>query len=367
MCSSVRLTLFLLLLCAARLHAQDSLAVAGTWSLGLNYHTGFLIAHRPALVHLQNDHSQALEVTAYRSVNGDRDWQGWYNYPLIGFGFRSIATGNESELGQAYGAFAQLLFPLSRKNRLTFNVRFGLGIGYVEKPFDTRENYKNMAIGSAWNGAVNAGIQARLFSSRRLQLTGGLDAVHFSNGSAYQPNLGINIVSVNAGLAWFMGEPQRYPIHTASKTNHRAEWNASLAFAVKDLLPSDGPRYGVVIASGQYLRETGNKSLWGGGADIFIDGSLPHRPETDTASGSYLSESMRIGVYGAYGLRLGRWDGLFQTGFYPYTRVKEDGRIYSRLAFRYFVRQNVYVCINLKSHFARADYFEWGIGYRIRK
>lgn len=363
----LRLLLVLILLSAARLQAQDSLTVPGTWLVGVNYHTGFLIAHRPALVHLQKDHSAAVELSVYRSVKGDKSWQGWFNYPLIGFGFRAIETGNAQELGKAYGAFSQLLFPLRKKKRLSLNVRFGLGIGYVEKPFDTRENYKNMAIGSRWNGAVNAGIEARLFSGRRMQLSTGLDAVHFSNGSAYQPNLGINIVSVHAGLSYFIKEPLRYPRQVSPKTAHIQEWNASVSFALKDLLPSDGPRYGVMILNGMYLRETGNKSVWGGGLDVFIDGSLPYRPETDTSSGSYLAEATRIGIFGAYGLRMGKWDGIFQTGFYPYTRVKEDGRIYSRLAFRYFVRQNVYLSVNLKSHFARADYFEWGIGYRLRR
>lgn len=362
-----RLLLLLLIAPASPLFGQDSLRSPGTWSIGVNVHTGFLIAHRPALVYLQKGHSHTFEFTAYRSVKGDRDWHGWFNYPMLGFGFRSIATGNREELGQVYGAFAQLLFPLRKSHRLAFNVRMGLGLGYVEKPFDIRENYKNVAIGSSWNGAVNAGLQARLFCGKRLQLSGGLDAVHFSNGSAFQPNLGINIVGVNAGLVWFVGPELSYPPRVVQKKEARQEFSTALHVAIKDLVPDDGPRYGVLIWNATYLREAGHKSVWGGGLDYFLDGSLPHRPETDSVPGSFMAEASRIGLFGAYGLRMGRWDGLFQTGFYPYSGVKEDGLIYNRLAFRYFVKPTVYLCVNLKSHFARADYFEWGIGYRIRK
>jgi hypothetical protein len=54
---------------------------------------------------------------------------------------------------------------------------------------------------------------------------------------------------------------------------------------------------------------------------------------------------------------------LFQAGVYPYTRYKDDGIIYSRLGLRYLFGKHILANITLKTHFAKADNIEFGLGY----
>ncbi|MBK9638656.1 MAG: hypothetical protein IPO63_12895 [Bacteroidetes bacterium] len=62
---------------------------------------------------------------------------------------------------------------------------------------------------------------------------------------------------------------------------------------------------------------------------------------------------------------MGNWDGYFQMGMYTYNRYKEDGNIYNRLLLRYAFTKKAYASFGLKSHFGKADYFEWGLGLKF--
>jgi hypothetical protein len=71
---------------------------------------------------------------------------------------------------------------------------------------------------------------------------------------------------------------------------------------------------------------------------------------------------VRPGIHGAYQLRIATIGLLFNLGFYPYTRYKNDGNFYHRIGLRYY-HERFFACVNLKTHYARADFFEWGLGW----
>ena len=50
---------------------------------------------------------------------------------------------------------------------------------------------------------------------------------------------------------------------------------------------------------------------------------------------------------------------------YPYNIAKEDGWFYTRISGRYLVTENIYVAVGLKTHLYRAEFIEWGVGYRF--
>ena len=62
---------------------------------------------------------------------------------------------------------------------------------------------------------------------------------------------------------------------------------------------------------------------------------------------------------------MGKFSLKLQQGFYVYTQIKDDGILYNRIGMQYNVGKKYFACINLKSHFAKADYMEWGGGIRF--
>ncbi|CAN5558124.1 acyloxyacyl hydrolase [soil metagenome] len=363
-----KLTFFLLcLLGMSSCFAQetDSVCTPGTWSLSIKMQYGFLMTHRPTIIYLQQKHTRGLEINYLRGVDGQTSWMTDYNQPLLGFGFQYFNLGNPTELGNAYSLFPEIMFPLSHHHHLRSMIKFGLGIGYVTKPYDIKENYKNLAVGSKLNVAITTGLQFRIFSSDKLQIITGADFSHFSNGASNIPNAGINIVTANLGVNYYFGNPSTTICRPVIPANKKWETSSYIGFGIKDIYPPQGPKYAVVFNTTDLLYHATQKSLFGGGFDFILDQSLKHRLELDSVFLSNAKAGTRIGIHGSYGLRVGRVTGVFQTGYYVYNKVTEDGNIFSRLSLRYFLNDNYFVCFNLKTHFAKADYFEFGFGYRF--
>jgi hypothetical protein len=76
-------------------------------------------------------------------------------------------------------------------------------------------------------------------------------------------------------------------------------------------------------------------------------------------------QTVRPGIAFGYDLWLGKLTFLFQAGVYPYTYYKGDGRIYSRIGWRYRLPYGITANLTLKTHFAKADNIEFGIGYTL--
>jgi len=305
------------------------------------------------------------EFQYLKCADGSRDWHHTYNYPLYGLGYRYIDFGNNKELGKGHSLYSQLLLPLNKHHRYRINMRFGIGVGYVEKPFHFETNYKNLAIGSKLNGTVLTGIQFRMFTKKKIQIFSGIDFFHFSNGAFKLPNLGLNLATVNVGVSYFSGAPIVSNIPSGEKLKRKSEFTTALAIGFKERYPPEGPNFMVNILNVQYHLPWGQKGTFGAGTEMIIDQSLRGRLEEDSIQSSYLEGSTRIGFFGSCGLKLGKWDALLQPGVYLVSKLKEDGMIYNRLLLKYNIHTHWYASLGLKSHFAKADYFEWGVGYRI--
>ena len=355
----------LLLLHGGSAIGQDTTYTPGRWSFSFQAHTGFLMAHRPTIIYLQDEKAYAYEFSILKSRTGEADWHSRFNYPLIGFSYRYSNFGNSKRIGNAHALYPQLLLPLFHKQRLRVGVRFGFGFGYVEKPFDVRDNYKNLAIGSHLNASVLLGLQFRALIRKRVQISTGLDFYHLSNGAASIPNLGINLPSIYMGINYFSGTATNNFYTAREKPTRKTEITIYYAAGIKEKYPPAGPKYLVNVLNGQIHTTSGTKGLLGGGIEYMLDESLPAKLEDDGIQTAFIEGATRIGLFGSAGYRMGKWDGHFQTGFYLYNRYKPDGDLYSRIAIRHHFNQHLFATLNLKTHYAKADYAEWGIGYRL--
>lgn len=333
----------------------------------MELHRGFLIAHRPSMEYLQRDHVSILAASWMKQTEGNKDWQAHYQSPLWGFSYRFFDLGNTDEIGYGHALSFQVLFPLLKKLGYKLAVRSGVGIGYIDKPFDALDNYKNLAIGSHINGTITAGIEGSMRLTKKIELQTGIDFFHFSNGAARMPNLGINVPSLYGGIRYSLIEhkPTESTAETLITTNDRKVISVQLATGVKEKYPPGGPNYAIGSLQVQVNLTRGHKGLFMAGAETIIDRSLPAKLEEDNLKGKIMDGQLRIGVYAGAGLRLGRWDMSLQPGIYLLNEVKEDGDVYNRLQLKYHIPSGWSFSWGLKSHFARADYFEWGVGYEF--
>jgi hypothetical protein len=356
-----RFLLFSVLVFAAMCGNSQSLK---EWSTTAKIGNGFIVAHRPSVVHVLQKHCRSLELNFTQTTTKRKGWEELYNFPEIGFGYQYFNLGNPQELGSAQGLFGLIKFKLINHKTNFLKTHLGFGVGYVSKPFNVEDNYKNLLVGSRINATITTGIEYQIRLSKKSEIISGINLTHYSNGGSNVPNMGINLAMLNIGLIYHLNEI--YPIEKDTVNIDRAKsFEVLLAGGVTQIYPPNSPKYGVGIITADYLWPLKKKSVFTIGADAFVDGSHKKFLLQDSIITDGFESAVRGGIHFGIGIQVGKCTGLLQTGYYFYNPYEIDGRIYNTLSFRYHLNNQWFVCFNLKSHYARADYFQYGIGYHL--
>jgi hypothetical protein len=358
--------LFYFILATTKVFGGDPTdSTLSTFNISANYHYGFIIAHRSSIVPLQQDHTKSFELSIEKNTDGNRIWQQLYHYPTIGLKYLYIDLGNPQQLGigQALIPFIDLRIYNNKTLQFTFN--FGWGIGYIEKPFNKDYNYKDIAIGSHWNSSLDFSADLKFNLSKRSFLNTGLSLTHFSNGSVTTPNLGINVASVKIGITQAFGDARPIKKDSLPLFEKKSRNTFYIAYGTKQIYPVYGPNYNVYIFSATHLKQVNLKKAIGYGMDIHYDASLVQKLKNDSTLTNGNSDGIRAGINGTYEFIFSDFSITLQLGVYVYNKLKSDGAFYDRLGMRYQLSKNYFLCYNLKSHWAKADFFEFGIGMKL--
>ncbi|MGB1039872.1 MAG: acyloxyacyl hydrolase [Flavobacteriales bacterium] len=356
------LLLFFLIVCTD--FASFSQAQFANQSLKADVHYGFMMPHRQRIGYLNQQNVSGVELTWIHQVKGNKPWHGLFNYPQKGISFYYFNLSSKKHFGYGLGLLPHINFPIGSKRR--FGIKVGYGLGYVQKPYDVKQNFKNLVIGTKINVLFNTGVNYNWNITEKIKFNCGLDLIHFSNGAFKLPNLGINNLTAKLGFAFKIGEEiiSKSPDFKSDK----GSWEHFLfsSFAVKEIKLKSGKKYGIYNLSSDGLKRISDKLVLGGGLDISYNSSLvPALADVDNNYIENKSDNLRMGVHGSFGLKIGRNYFLFQTGVYVRNKNNALGSVYQRLVSRFALTDKLFASFSLKSHFAVADYFEAGIGYKF--
>ena len=336
------------------------------------FHYGFIYAQHLEM-ELFNAHFPAFEFTIQQLTYGKQRWERDYNYPIIGMTFLYSGLGNNPSLGQAYALMPFINFPLYKKRDFTVGFRLALGLGYLTKPFDRISNYKNLAIGSHYNAAVNLMFEARYRINYYLSVTGGISLQHFSNGSLKLPNYGLNIPLLNLGVAYRpfkankdIGDRFYAPTDPYEAIIYKTmEFNIGALLGYKNMKAVYGKNFMVFHLYENTFFRLSKKSKAGFGVDFSYDASQVRLLESNGDTVSNKLSVIRPGINGAYQLVLSRVGFIFNLGVYLAGKEKSNGPLYEKFAFQYNFSKDFYATMMLKVHWGRADYIGWGVGYKF--
>ena len=329
------------------------------------FHQGAILPHRKIVSEIGGKATKSFELSVYKNTFGKKDWQQLHNYPRLGVSVIAMNLGNEKELGNGYGIFSFIELLSNHQRKISWNIKLGYGLGYIEKPFDRETNFKNVAIGSNFNALIyaNSSWSVKFYKSVKLSL--GLSIVHFSNASSSRPNLGINILSLNSGIFYAFGKKEKYFAHKINKRPRK--WIKSLrgTFGVKEIPPAEGSKYFVSAYSFDFMKARAQKSSIGFGADLFYNLSLTQAIENDSTSTLSSFNNFRVGIAGIYAFDFGRVSLALEMGAYVFSRYKKQGLIYNRLFTKFNLNDKLFFTVGLKTHYFVADFPEFGIGYKF--
>jgi hypothetical protein len=336
--------------------------------LSLNSNYGWLMAHRKEMHRITQGHSYGFNIQVGNEVNGEKEWHKLYLMPETGFCFSYLNLGNNQELGNAYGFFIQMRLPVSRNNNWMQGFSLGTGIGYLNKPFNIDENRFNTAIGSKINAGIFLEYQFKYALSKNLIADLGLRMTHYSNGAYQIPNLGVNIPGICIGLTYREGtykgfgeNPEKYKLQERTKR----ETQLVLIGAMRESFPATGPKYGVLgMGMSENFRISDKSSLLLG-AEYFYNASMRKQLKEFKGIEAKNSDLQSFGISAGYGMHFGDMFLLFQMGHYLADEHLVNGPWYHRVGMRHKIKGHLLGTINLKTHFAKADYFEFGLGWNL--
>lgn len=340
-------------------------------SLEVKAQYGFLLSHHLEL-DIFNAHFPAVEITLQRETWGTKRWEQAYNYPSYGISFWYSGLGGFDAIGSAYALYPTINFPLTRNDKQSLHFKLGIGVAYLTNHFDRIENYKNFAIGSAFNFSASLYFDYRHKISKQFTLSAGLGLTHFSNGSTKTPNYGLNILSATVGITGYLSKPnpglkkQFLPKHYPFEFDGSRflEMQFSTAVATKDMTEQLGERFMVYALYTNIMARVSYKSKFGAGLDYTYDESdvfILHKSMNQEPD---LRDATKVGLSLAYELVISRVSFLFNAGMNVAGKERSEGDFFQRLTLKYHFTDNWFANLALSTHLGKAEYIGIGLGYR---
>jgi len=361
----LKLLLFFSLLLQIPAYGQDSVR-CGRW-ITVNAHYGYIVPlYSNAMDILIKAHVPAVEIDYMNKTTGELPWQHAFLCPETGVAFFCAWLGNPAQLGNMYGIYPYVNLHLQKSYREALYFRIGSGIGYFPVIFNRLTNHKDNVIGAHFDAMINLRLNAHFYLSQNLRLEAGIGATHCSDGNYQTPNLGINLLTVNAGLSYCLGSYyHRPPCYKDSvRKQNKTENNFYMGLGLSEMEPPGGKKYGAVTINYTHYYVINNRSKFGFGADVFDNYTNIARMAADSIYLKSPLENIQLGVKGSYELTLGKISLPIEIGAYVYTKY-QGIEVYNRIGVRYYANKHLILTQTLLLHIASADYMEWGVGYRL--
>ena len=339
------------------------------FTIDASYFYGTILEHNPDISHLITDHPTGYILSYNKKTFGFKDWESRYNYPDWGFSFIHQDMKN-FYLGENYGLYAHFNFYFFKRR---FNFRIAQGIAYATKPYDKYDNFINNAYGSDLLSSTYIMFNYKKENIYKgLGLHAGFSIIHYSNANFRAPNNSTNTFVLNAGVNYTFNhekEPEFIP-STESKTfTEPIKYNIAFRAGVNE---SD------VVGTGQFPfynlsfyadKRINRKSSLQLGTDAFFATFLKELiyyysvsfPE-ENVSGN--EDWKRLGVFVGHELFINKLSFITQVGYYVYYPYDFEGRLYNRIGLKRYVGNTFFGAITVKSHGAKAEGVEFGIGVR---
>lgn len=362
-----RLILGLLCLTNVLVFAQEAPKL---FAFDVDYFYGTILEHNPNISHLITGHPTGVILSYNKKTYGFEPWESRYNYPDYGFSFIYQDMKNDY-LGENYGLYGHYNFYFLNRH---LNFRIGQGIAIATHPYDKEANFQNSAYGTRLLSTTYLMLNYRKENVYKgLGVQAGVSVIHYSNANLRAPNNSTNTFAFNVGVNYLVDHKAApdYQQNTESKKfTEKVKYNFVFRTGANE---SDivgmgrDPFYNFSFYADKRINR---KSAFQAGTDVFFGTFLkeliyyysvayPERqvdPDTDYK---------RVGLFVGHELFINRWSAITQLGYYVYYPYDFEGRVYNRIGLKRYFGNTFFGAITLKSHGAKAEAVEFGVGVRL--
>lgn len=335
----------------------------------VNYFSGNIALHNNDILHLITGHPEGVIFSWNKKTFGEQAWQQRFNYPDYGASFIFQDLKNEV-LGENYGLYAHYNFYFFKRHLM---FRIGQGIAYNTNPYDKVDNHKNVAFGSHLLSSTYVMLnykKPRLID--RIGLEAGLSLIHYSNANVKAPNTSVNTMAFNVGLTYDLDQEGAEYIDNleGKKFTERIKYNIAFRSGINQSDVIGSGQFPFYIVSAYADKRLSAISAIQFGADVFFSNFLKELiyyqsvsfPELDVSGNE---DYKRVGLFAGHELFINKMSIETQLGYYIYYPFDFEGRTYIRIGLKRYFGNKFFGALTLKSHGAKAEAVEFGIGVRL--
>ena len=199
----------------------------------------------------------------------------------------------------------------------------------------------------------------------------GVGLTHLSNGAWSVPNLGVNIATINIGIGFTKQEIANRKKTETLNTKPQIifpEYFFTLiaAAALNESNPPNGKKYVAYTLYASEWKTVSDKSRFCIGGDMFYEMANIAAAERDTIfDTSNKLNNLQVGLRFGYELVVGKFALPLEMGVYLFTKTTVNGPLYHRIGVRYYANKHLVINYTLRTHWATAEHYEFGLGYRF--
>jgi hypothetical protein len=335
--------------------------------------------------------SALVEFKFGKQTTGSKNWQQFYGFPKVGISAIGGYLGNSKELGYMFGIMPDIVFNTLNENKWSMKIRTGFGFAYFNKPYDTITNFGNILVGSHFTTLVAIDLYFQRNITEKLNFKFGLSGIHASNGHTGLPNVGLNMININAGFNYYFDKKP-------TKFNRNQDFlpNKNLKYVIRfglgthkfgnELGPHDSPSYSIYDAAFYVGKPIGSLgSLYAGLGYKYYNSFYEKIIERNIFSENQHLKASEFTFLLAYEFEMGQLCFLTQGGLNIYKPfwadfvelVDEDlslfkkieGIITVRLGLQYYVfdkykyNNNIFFGLYIKANMGAADFISFNTGF----
>ncbi|MGZ6523337.1 MAG: hypothetical protein ACXVDT_15990, partial [Bacteroidia bacterium] len=190
---------------------------------------------------------------------------------------------------------------------------------------------------------------------------------HASNGTIKTPNLGLNMATINLGVGYAFGNKDLKMKCDSVLPPAPKKWHPSVIgfFALKQLEHPDGPEFLAYGLIANIYRTQTYRTRFGAGIEVSYSNATKKELINDSVSVIRTKDIIQGGVKIGYAFTLDRLSLPIDFGMYFYKSEAQRDLFFHRVGVRYMLTDHLMANISLLTHWAKAEYFEWGLGYEF--
>lgn len=355
-----------LLLSSFAVYAQEE---KNSTYFDFNYFAGNIALHNNDILHLIKGHPDGFVFSFNKKTFGHQAWEQRYNYPDYGLSLSYQDLKNDV-LGNNFGLYAHYNFYFFKRNLM---LRIAQGLAYNTNPYDKFENPKNIAFGSDILSSTYLMLNYKKdFLFNRFGFQTGLSLFHYSNANVKAPNTSVNTIAFNVGLTYHL-DTERSEFITDlqdEKFTEKIKYNIAFRSGINQSDVIGSEQFPFYILSGYADKRLSHVSAIQIGADVFFSNFLKELIYYQSVSFPELNVSgdedyKRVGLFAGHELFINKMSVVTQFGYYVYYPFDFEGRTYIRVGLKRYFGKNLFGAITLKSHGAKAEAVEFGVGVRL--